>query len=83
MPFTIFAIVEATAVSSFVPNNRMIISPYSGRYKRDLLRRSIASNSAAFGWSAHLASSVKLWSADDIIVGSLSLAGAEAGCLTN
>ena len=83
VPFTIFAIVEATAVSSFVPNNRMIISPYSGRYKRDLLWRIIASNSAAFRWSAHLASSVKLRSADDIIVGSLSLAGAEAGCLTN
>ena len=26
VPFTIFAIVEATAVSSLVPNNRMIIS---------------------------------------------------------
>ena len=81
MPFTMFAIVEATAVSSFDPNNRMIRSPYSGRYKRDLVRRSIASNSAAFGWSAHLASSAKFWSADDIIVGSLSLAGTEAGCL--
>ena len=81
LPFTIFAIVDATEVSSFVPNNLIFISPNSGMYIRGLVWRSIASYSGTFGSFAHLASSAKPCSADNIIVGSLNLAGADATAL--